>query len=272
MLPAPNLPATPPSASRRARGRHAPGRHAAGRSRSATRHLLLPGLLVATGGAALLGVAELPTPSEASEVRPAPAAVQAAPAVAALWAPVASPPTAPVASPLAAPAPVAAAAPVAAPVDPLPEERAVADRVREVEQARASRSRREALPAYVRPVPGPISSTFGPRWGRLHAGIDFAIPVGTPVKAIAAGVVELASYDAGGYGHHVVVRHADGRRSLYAHLSTVRELGERVVAGQVLGRSGNTGQSTGPHLHFEMRGKNGPFDPVPWLAAHGLEL
>ena len=121
-------------------------------------------------------------------------------------------------------------------------------------------------------MPGEVSSSFGRRWGRLHAGIDFAVPVGTKVRAVAAGRVVSRSYDAGGYGYHVVVGHVDGTTSLYAHLSAMADLGGRVVAGQVVGRSGNTGHSTGPHLHFEMRRGDTPFDPAPWLARHGIEV
>jgi len=243
LLPAMRSPRTP------ARGRHRVGKHAAaGTSRS----VLLPGLLVVGAGAGLLGAAGLPTASEASEVRAA-----APPAMQALQ-------VARVAAPLAGPLALTGRHDAAA------------------LQTRASRSRRtvqaapvrpaRVRPAYVRPVPGPVSSHFGRRWGRLHAGIDVAVPVGTPVRAVAAGRVVSHSYDAGGYGHHVVVRHADGTTSLYAHLSSVRSLGRRVVAGQVLGRSGNTGHSTGPHLHFEMRRGDRPFDPEPWLARHGIDV
>ena len=99
------------------------------------------------------------------------------------------------------------------------------------------------------------------RWGRLHAGLDFGVPVGTPVRAVADGVVARCSYDPGGYGHYVKVRHADGTLSLYGHLSRVLVDGGRVRAGDVIARSGNTGHSTGPHLHFEMRRGGGAFDP-----------
>ena len=78
-------------------------------------------------------------------------------------------------------------------------------------------------------------------------------------------------YDPAGYGHHVVVRHADGLVSLYGHLSAVRVERGVVQAGDVLGRSGNTGHSTGPHLHFELRTAKGPFDARPWLRARGVK-
>jgi len=250
------LPATS-SARRPSRGRHRAGRHAAPRT---SRSLLLPGLLLAGAGAGLLGMAGLPSASRASE---APSA--ALPAAQQLRV------TAAVAPLAAAGTPATAAAARGASAARVERDDAASS------QARASRSRRavqpeRVAPTHVQPVPGPVSSTFGPRWGRLHAGIDFAVPVGTRVRAIAAGVVVSRSYDAGGYGYHVVVRHPDGTSSLYAHLSTVRELGHRVVVGQVVGRSGNTGHSTGPHLHFEMRRNAHPFDPQPWLARRGIEV
>jgi murein DD-endopeptidase MepM/ murein hydrolase activator NlpD len=152
----------------------------------------------------------------------------------------------------------------------------------EVDAARASRTRQLALappppppapaPAYVRPVEGPLTSPFGQRWGRLHAGVDFGVPIGTPVRAVADGVVLAEAHNAGGYGTYVTVQHADGSLSIYAHLSKVLMAQGPVTAGQVLALSGNTGHSTGPHLHFELRSPTGPFDPRPWLVARGVVL
>ena len=137
---------------------------------------------------------------------------------------------------------------------------------------RAARLPRPAPARAVRPVAGPVTSEFGPRWGRLHAGLDLGVPVGTPVRAVEDGGVRAMEYDPRGYGHAVAVLHADGSTTMYAHLSKVL-LGEgQVRAGDVLGRSGNTGHSTGPHLHFEVRTKGGPVDPRPWLVARGLRL
>jgi murein DD-endopeptidase MepM/ murein hydrolase activator NlpD len=106
-----------------------------------------------------------------------------------------------------------------------------------------------------------------------HNGIDFGVPEGTPVRAAAAGQVERASTDASGYGLHVRVRHSDGSLTLYAHLRRMAcKAGQRVQAGQVIAESGNTGNSTGPHLHFEYRpasggpaGYGGAADPLPLL-------
>jgi murein DD-endopeptidase MepM/ murein hydrolase activator NlpD len=130
---------------------------------------------------------------------------------------------------------------------------------------RASRSGRE----WVSPLVGRLTSGYGRRWGRQHAGIDVAAPVGVPVRAAAAGQVILAGWG-GGYGNLVRIRHADGTVSAYAHLSRILTDGGRVAAGEIIGRVGNTGRSTGPHLHFEVRVNNSPLDPVRWLRDKGV--
>ncbi|HEX2706217.1 MAG TPA: M23 family metallopeptidase, partial [Candidatus Lustribacter sp.] len=95
------------------------------------------------------------------------------------------------------------------------------------------------------------SSPFGFRWGRLHAGIDLAGPVGTRVRAMSSGTVVFAG-DRGGYGTNVEIKYWDGSVSWYAHLSSVEvTIGDTVNAGEIVARSGNTGHSTGPHLHLE---------------------
>ncbi|MFD7263764.1 peptidoglycan DD-metalloendopeptidase family protein [Streptomyces sp. NPDC059874] len=108
-----------------------------------------------------------------------------------------------------------------------------------------------------------------------HTGIDFAVPTGTPVKAAAAGTVVSAGWQ-GSYGNVVVIKHDDGRYSLSAHLSKAgASAGQRVSAGQQIGLSGNTGNSTGPHLHFEVRAGNtygADINPVSWLAKYGVSL
>ncbi|MEV7085228.1 transglycosylase family protein [Streptomyces sp. NPDC093085] len=108
-----------------------------------------------------------------------------------------------------------------------------------------------------------------------HTGVDFPVPTGTSVKAVAAGQVVSAGWG-GAYGYQVVIRHADGKYSQYAHLSalTVRE-GQSVSGGQRIARSGSTGNSTGPHLHFEMRtgpGYGSDIDPLAYLRAGGVRL
>jgi murein DD-endopeptidase MepM/ murein hydrolase activator NlpD len=116
------------------------------------------------------------------------------------------------------------------------------------------------------------TSGFGMRWGKLHAGEDFAAPVGTPVHAISSGVIVFAGYDAG-YGNKVEIRHWDGTCSWYGHLSKIDvKVGQKVDPGQLIGLVGDTGHSTGPHLHLEIHPHGGgPVDPLPWLRAHGLK-
>ena len=136
---------------------------------------------------------------------------------------------------------------------------------------RAEREARLARPMYVMPARGVWTSGFGYRWGVLHAGIDIANSIGTPIVAAADGVVTDAGPTAG-YGAWVKIRHADGTVTLYGHVNTwLVSVGERVMAGDQIATIGNRGQSTGPHLHFSVL-KNGKdfVDPVPWLAAKGL--
>jgi len=99
-----------------------------------------------------------------------------------------------------------------------------------------------------------VTSPFGARWGRLHAGVDLGVPAGTPVVASLSGQVVSADWN-GGYGNCVVLRHRDGTiQTLYGHLSRLAvQTGQMVQQGQIIGWSGSTGYSTGPHLHFELR-------------------
>ena len=118
---------------------------------------------------------------------------------------------------------------------------------------------------FIRPVQGRISSPFGPRWGRHHDGKDYAVPIGTPVKAAGGGRVVYVGWSSG-YGNTVIVQHQQGMRTLYAHLNSFNvSSGQRVNRGQVIARSGNTGRSTGPHLHFEVRVNGRPVDPAGYL-------
>ncbi|HHW95014.1 MAG TPA: peptidoglycan DD-metalloendopeptidase family protein [Mogibacterium sp.] len=110
-----------------------------------------------------------------------------------------------------------------------------------------------------------ISSYFGPRWGRLHTGIDFAGPVGTPLYASDGGTVTRAGYF-GGYGYCIDIDHENGRLTRYGHCNEMYvNVGDKVYQGQTIGTMGNTGRSTGPHLHFEIV-LNGTYtDPAPIL-------
>jgi peptidoglycan hydrolase-like protein with peptidoglycan-binding domain len=123
---------------------------------------------------------------------------------------------------------------------------------------------------FYRPVAGPIGDRFGaPReGGRKHSGIDFPVPHGTLVEAAGVGTTIFAGYNTGGYGNLVVIQHRLGYTSWYAHLSRITSwVGERVQGGTRIGYVGSTGNSTGPHLHFEVRLNNVPIDPIPYLLA-----
>jgi murein DD-endopeptidase MepM/ murein hydrolase activator NlpD len=112
------------------------------------------------------------------------------------------------------------------------------------------------------PLAGPIGDSFGPRGARFHAGIDLIAPSGTPVAAAAAGRVVFAGLAAGGWGKLVVVAHAQGVRTMYAHLSSIAvRRGTLVSTGHVLGAVGATGDADGPHLHFEVRLRGAAVDP-----------
>ncbi|MBC3993176.1 transglycosylase family protein [Streptomyces sp. AC563] len=148
---------------------------------------------------------------------------------------------------------------------------------------RVPEQRKRPAPAtggYTAPVSG-VGVTTGYRvagssWSRgYHTGVDFPVSIGTSVRAVGPGTVVSSGWgDA--YGYQVVIRHADGRYSQYAHLSqiVVRE-GQPVSGGQRIGRSGSTGNSTGPHLHFEIRtgpGYGSDINPVAYLRAHGVNI
>jgi len=116
-----------------------------------------------------------------------------------------------------------------------------------------------------------LTSGFGSRWGRLHAGEDFAAPVGTDLVSMSTGTVTFAG-EQSGYGVMVKIRYWDGTVAHYAHMSTIAvTVGQSVKPGEVVGLSGNTGESTGPHMHLEIHpGGGAPIDPLPWLAARKI--
>ncbi len=129
---------------------------------------------------------------------------------------------------------------------------------------------------YVKPTAGRVSSCFGARWGTLHGGVDIAAPIGTPIYAAHSGVVQRAG-TASGFGYAVWILGDDGYVTVYGHVNQyfVRA-GERVRAGEEIAEVGNRGESTGPHLHFEVHPRGvmygGHSDPVPWLRARGIDL
>ncbi|MFE9954435.1 M23 family metallopeptidase [Micromonospora sp. NPDC005299] len=131
-------------------------------------------------------------------------------------------------------------------------------------------------PAWIIPMKGAeITSCYGQRWGTLHAGIDFAMPAGTPIHAAAAGTVVKAGDAGDGYGNSVFIDHANGYLTHYAHQSRlIVAVGDKVKAGQVIGYEGATGDATGPHLHFEVHkgAMWNQIDPAPFLRARGIDV
>jgi murein DD-endopeptidase MepM/ murein hydrolase activator NlpD len=117
------------------------------------------------------------------------------------------------------------------------------------------------------PAAGPLTGLFGPRGHRFHSGIDYSGPTGTPVTASAGGRVTFAGWSDGGWGRLVTIAHSNGVQTLYAHLSRVGvRVGQRVRAGQRIGRVGASGHASGPHLHFEVRLRGAAVDPLTGLS------
>lgn len=115
------------------------------------------------------------------------------------------------------------------------------------------------------PTSGQITSGFGPRWGRMHQGLDIAAPTGRPITAAKSGTVIVAGWS-GGYGQLVVIDHGGGLATAYAHQSRIAvKTGDPVTQGGLVGFVGSTGHSTGPHLHFEVRVNGAARDPLPYL-------
>ncbi len=130
-----------------------------------------------------------------------------------------------------------------------------------------------AHPGFVKPAEGRLTSGFGARWGRSHRGIDIANAIGTPIVSVGDGEV-IESGPASGFGMWVRVRLDDGTVNVYGHVnrSYVRE-GQRVRAGEEIAEIGNRGESTGPHLHFEVwLDGSRKINPLPWLAERGISL
>jgi murein DD-endopeptidase MepM/ murein hydrolase activator NlpD len=133
--------------------------------------------------------------------------------------------------------------------------------------------------AWVAPMAGDYTITArfgqsGAHWTTIHTGVDLAAPIGRPVLAAAGGHVSYAGWD-GSYGQIVEITHPDGTRTWYAHLSATTVLeGAAIVAGDVIGRVGMTGNATGPHLHFEVRPapQGRTVDAEPWMATRGVQL
>lgn len=125
------------------------------------------------------------------------------------------------------------------------------------------------------PTTGRVTSCYGSRWGTMHYGVDIAAPIGTPIYAPEGGVV-LQAGPASGFGLAVYLQHADGSITVYGHINSYSvAAGQQVSAGDQIAEVGNTGQSTGPHLHFEVH-QGGLYqnrtNPIPWLSQRGLPL
>ncbi|MCZ7434097.1 M23 family metallopeptidase [Streptomyces sp. WMMC1477] len=155
------------------------------------------------------------------------------------------------------------------------EKKAAAER-EDAERANRSKPR----PSVVAPVTGGDVTTPYKSGGQMwssgkHSGIDFAARTGTPVKSVAAGTVVTAGWG-GAYGNNIVVKHNDGTYTQYGHLSAIGvSVGQQVGVGQEIGKVGSTGNSTGPHLHFEARtapGYGSDMDPVDYLRGKGVPL
>ncbi|MER6444489.1 peptidase [Streptomyces venezuelae] len=146
-------------------------------------------------------------------------------------------------------------------------------------RAEAPAAAPQSATGFVAPVGGGISTQYkvaGAMWSSgYHTGVDFIASMGTTVKAVGAGTVVSAGWS-GSYGNEVVIRHADGKYSQYAHLSQLSvSSGQSVTAGQTIGLSGSTGNSTGPHLHFEIRttpSYGSDMDPIAYLRSKGASL
>ena len=140
-------------------------------------------------------------------------------------------------------------------------------------KAAAAEAKRKAERRWVSPIAGAaFTSGYGMRWGRMHNGNDFGTPVGTPIVAMSSGTVTFVGQE-GGYGNKVEIEYWDGTVSYFAHMDSFNvTVGQQVAAGDKVGASGNTGHSTGPHLHLEIHPHGGgPVDPAPWLHARGIQ-
>ncbi|EHR59516.1 M23 family metallopeptidase [Saccharomonospora cyanea] len=142
---------------------------------------------------------------------------------------------------------------------------------REAEERRRA-AEEAARPKFVTPAQGVFTSGYGARWGTTHYGIDIANSIGTPIVAAADGTV-IEAGPASGFGLWVRVQLDDGTIHVYGHMESYSvSVGQRVKAGEQIAVIGNRGQSTGPHLHFEVHQNGQKIDPQAWLAARGVYL
>ncbi|MCJ0905163.1 M23 family metallopeptidase [Rhodococcus sp. ARC_M6] len=143
----------------------------------------------------------------------------------------------------------------------------------ERDAARASREVAAREPLTVSPVSGTLTSNYGPRWGSTHYGLDIANEIGTPIVSVTAGTV-LESGPASGFGLWVRILQDDGTIGVFGHINeTLVTAGQKVRAGELIATVGNRGQSTGPHLHYEVWQADGQkVDPMAWLDARGVQI
>jgi murein DD-endopeptidase MepM/ murein hydrolase activator NlpD len=148
-----------------------------------------------------------------------------------------------------------------------------ADRANRGERALATSITSTAPDAWV--LPGHnyrLSSLFAMRWGKMHKGVDLALPEGTPYMAVHSGTVIFAGWY-GGYGYAVIIDHGQGLQTVYGHSSKLlAKVGDQVKAGDVIALVGNTGHSFGSHLHLEIHVDGVAVDPLPWFKKHGVDL
>jgi murein DD-endopeptidase MepM/ murein hydrolase activator NlpD len=163
--------------------------------------------------------------------------------------------------------------------DSIPESSIGADSTGRTTDSRASRSQSrsgvaepEEQALWQLPADAEISSLFAARWGTFHYGIDFAAGYGSTVHAASEGTVIRAGWY-GGYGNVVIIDHGNGITTRYGHNSKLLvTVGEHVDAGTPISLVGSTGDSTGPHCHFEVRIDDKPIDPLPWLKEHDVKI
>jgi murein DD-endopeptidase MepM/ murein hydrolase activator NlpD len=138
---------------------------------------------------------------------------------------------------------------------------------------RASREAAARQPLTMAPVSGTLTSNYGPRWGSTHYGLDIANEIGTPIVSVTDGTV-LESGPASGFGLWVRILQDDGTIGVFGHINeTLVTAGQKVRAGELIATVGNRGQSTGPHLHYEVWQADGQkVDPMAWLDARGVQI
>jgi murein DD-endopeptidase MepM/ murein hydrolase activator NlpD len=146
-------------------------------------------------------------------------------------------------------------------------------KARKIADAAAAREAAARAPKFVQPAQGRFTSGFGARWGTSHKGVDIANAIGTPIVSVADGTV-IESGPASGFGMWVRVQLGDGTINVYGHVNrSYVTAGQKVRAGEQIAEIGNRGESTGPHLHFEVWTPGGTkINPLPWLASRGISL